>query len=240
MNIIHLLSREMIEKNLTAFVEGDEVKMVLGNLKSLRSEMITNEIAVTVFRFDYKKERYFVSVCLLTDEDRKKKEAEYALVRLCFMRERNLDDYLDCYANSVKITAGMTELRNFLGVEYQSDGRAWLDAFCEYFGQFIPLKIPATNAIEQQVVIRTLCLHEKRDPNRTFRSYMFRNGKENGIQKHRTEYNGQLALFRFPQLYPRFKDDKTISFAFTADPNLEKSEAEILANFEANERKKKG
>lgn len=212
--------------------------MVFDNLKLLKNEMLINEIAVTVFRFQYKKLDYFVSVCLLTDEDRKRKEAEYALVRLCFMREKNLDDYLDCYANSVKITAGMTELRKFLGVEYQLNGRAWLETFCEYLGQFIPTKIQLANAFEQQVIVRTICIHENRDPNRTFRSYMFRNGKENGVQKHRTAYNGQLAAFRFPQLYPRFKNDKAISFAFTAKPNLEKTEDEVLANFELNERKR--
>ena len=155
------------------------------------------------------------------------------------MRENNLDEYLDCYANSIKITAGMTELRKFLGVEYQLDGRAWLDTFCEYFGQFIPRTVPEVNITERQVIIRTICIHENRDPNRTFRNYMFRNGKENGVQKHRTEYNGQLASFRFPQLYLRFKADKTISFAFTADPSLEKNEADVLAKFELNERKKK-
>lgn len=214
-----------------------ETTMVFDNLKPLRKEMFAKEIAVTVFRFQYKQSHYFVSICLLTDEDRKKKEAEYALVRLCFMRENNLCDYLDCYANSVKITAGMTELRNFLGVEYQPDGREWLEAFCEHFGQFIPTTIPVVNATEKQVIVRTVCIHENRDPNRTFRSYMFRNGKENGVQKHRTAYNGQLASFRFPQLYLQFKEDKNISFAFTANPDLEKTEAEILANFELNERK---
>lgn len=215
--------------------------MLFDNLKQLRKEMVANEVAVTVFRFEYKQTGYFVSVCLLTDEDYRKREAEYALVRFCFMREDNLDNYLDCYANSIKITAGMTELRHFLGVEYQQDGRAWMDTFYQYFGQFIPSKIPKANAVEEQVIVRTVCIHENRDPNRTFRSYMFRNGKSNGKQKHRTEYNGQLASFRFPKIYAKkeFKDDKTISFAFTADPILEKSEEEVLKNFELNERKTK-
>lgn len=60
--------------------------------------------------------------------------------------------------------------------------------------------------------------------------------KKNIMQKHRTEYNGQLASARFLTLYPRFKQDRTISFAFTDDPVLEKSEDEILRNFERNER----
>ena len=67
---------------------------------------------------------------------------------------------------------------------------------------------------------------------------MFYNGKENGKQKHRTEYNGQLASIRFPKLYPKFKNDKTISFAFTENEKDDKSEEEILENFERNERRR--
>lgn len=57
--------------------------------------------------------------------------------------------------------------------------------------------------------------------------------------KTRTLQGMQDKLFRFPKIYAKkeFKDDKTISFAFTADPNLEKSEEEVLKNFELNERK---
>lgn len=212
--------------------------MSLENLKVLRNDMIDNEKAVIVFRFIYKQIAYIIAVCLLTEEDRKKKEAEYALVRLCFMKADNINDFLDCYANSVKITAGMTELRNFLGVEYQENGVAWINGFLEFLGKNIPTVVPTPNEFEQKAIISTVCRHENRDPNRIYRNYMFRNGKENGKQKHRTEYNGQLASMRFPMLYPRFRNDKTISFAFTDNIETEKSEEEILLNFEQNERRK--
>lgn len=200
--------------------------------------MIANEKAVIVFRFAYKQIVYFVAVCLLTEEDRKEKKAKYALARLCFMKSNNINDFLDCYANSVKITAGLTELRNFLGVEYQEDGIAWINGFLDYFGKNIPVVVPISGAAEREAIISTICRHENRNPNRIYRNYIFRNGKENGKQKHRTEYNGQLASIRFPALYPRFMDDKTISFAFTDEAEAEKSEEEILRNFERNERRR--
>ena len=53
--------------------------MVFENLKPLRNEMLTNEIAVTVFRFEYKQLHYFISVCLLTEEDRKKKTSRICI-----------------------------------------------------------------------------------------------------------------------------------------------------------------
>lgn len=212
--------------------------MPLSNLRTLRDDMCENEKAVVVFRFHYKELEYFVAVCLLTDEDSKKQEAKYALVRLCFIRGDDLNQYLDCYANSKGFSAGMTELRHFLGVAYQPDGIGWIQGFTQFFGKIMPIHIPNMNNHEQHIALHTICRHEGRDPNRIYRSYIFRNGKQNGQQKHRTEYNGQLASARFFSLYPKFKQDRTISFAFTDDPVLEKSEDEILRNFERNERNK--
>lgn len=212
--------------------------MPLSNLKSLRDNMRENEKAVIVFRFQYKDLEYFVAVCLLTDEDHKREEARYALVRLCFIRGDDLKKYLDCYANSKEISAGMTELRHFLGVEYQKDGIGWIQGFIQYLGTCIPKCIPNMNNQEKNVAVQTICRHEGRNPNRIYPSHIFRNGKQNGKQKHRTEYNGQLASEKFPELYPRFKQDRTISFAFTDDPALEKKENEILQNFEKNDQKK--
>lgn len=212
-----------------------ENNMPLKNLRLLRENMCENEKAVVVFRFSYKKREYFVAVCLLTDEDCKKQETKYALVRLCFIRGNDLSQYLDCYANSQRFLVDMTDLRNFLGVEYQPDGIEWIKGFTQFFGQNIPDHIPNMNNAEQNVALRTICRHEGRDPNRIYRSHIFRNGKQNGRQKYRTEYNGQLASVRFALLYPRFKQDRTISFAFTDDPALEKEENEILRNFERNE-----
>ncbi len=212
--------------------------MPLSNLKELKNDMRANEKAVIVFRFNYKEIEYFVAVCLITEEEKKKREAEYALVRLCFMNADNVNSYLDCYANSNGITAGMTELRNFLGVRYQEDGIAWINGFLSYFGQYIPLRIPVEQDIEEnKAVLHTICRHENRNPNRIYRKYIFRNGKIDGKQKHRTEYNAQLAAIRFPNLYEKFKRDKTISFAFTEDVSDEKSEEEALSNFEKNENK---
>lgn len=213
--------------------------MPLEKLKTLKIDMIANEKAVIVFRFIYKQKVYIVAVCLLTEEDRKKKEAEFALVRLCFMKADDINDFLDCYANSIKITAGLTELRHFLGVEYQKDGNAWMNGFLKYLGDNIPIDIPTPDESDQEAIISTICRHENRNPNRIYRKYISRNGKENGRQKHRTEYNAQLASIRFPKLYPKFRDDKTISFAFSENVEDEKSEEEILLNFEQNERRKK-
>jgi hypothetical protein len=59
-----------------------------------------------------------------------------------------------------------------------------------------------------------------------------RHSKNNkGKTKCRTEYNSQLAAFRFPYLYELYKNDIHVSFAFTDNPNQEVDETVALNNF---------
>ncbi len=211
--------------------------MPLSNLRALRDDMRKVEKAVVVFRLTYKSRNYFVAVCLLTEEEQSKASNKYALVRLRFMRVSNLDDYLDCYANSRKLMDHYGKIRQYFGVEPQADINCWIDSFFDYLGKRIPTNVPVKQDKEEHnAVIITICHHENRDPNRIYRSHIFRNGKINGKQKYRTEYNAQLAMVRFPKLYKVFKDDKMVSFAFTDDINKEKTEEEILENFRKNDK----
>ena len=210
-------------------------KLSLVGLRPLRELMRKEEKAVTVFRFAFNHKMFFVVVSLLTEKDLKKQNADIALLNLCFMKKDNLEDYLECFANSSHLLVKARELRDFLGLPYNPNGMDWRDHFYIALSKSIPSHIPELSAEEERIVYRRLCIHEKRDPNRTYRSYIFRNGIENGKQKHRTEFNGQLASYKFRALYPRFADDREISFAFTSNPDEEKTEEQILENFEKNE-----
>lgn len=204
-------------------------------LKTLRNLMREREIAVTVFRFGFNHKSFFVVISLLSEKDEKKENAEIALLNLCLMRRDNLDIFLDCFVNSSRLIVKDSVLRDFLGIPYNPNGTDWKDAFKTALSKAIPPGIPDMCNEEKQIAYRALCVHEKRDPNRTYRSHIFRNGTENGRQKHRTEFNGQLASYKFRSLYPRFANDREISFAFTSNPDQEKSEEQILENFERNE-----
>ena len=109
--------------------------------------MIKKEKGVIIFSFNYKNINYYIAVCLLTEEDKRKKEAKYALVKLSFIHQNEIDNYLDCYANSREIKVEMTKLRKFLGVKYQKDGIGWLNGFYNYLGKKIPTKIPEQNRL---------------------------------------------------------------------------------------------
>lgn len=210
----------------------------LSNLKLLRQDMISKQIAVTLLMYQYNNIQCYIAVCLLTEEDKIKAQKYYPLVRLRFIDCNNLNRYVDCYANSNRLSSGITELRNFFNIQYQSDIQSWIISFYEHLGRHIPVQCPLPREEHTEIILNTICEHERRDPNRTYRHHMFRNGKRNGKQLHRTEYNSQLASFKFPKIFPSFKNDTTISFAFT---NLEENEVDeetILYNFYENERHK--
>ena len=149
------------------------------------------------------------------------------------MKINNLSDFIDCYANTNGFQTSVSEIRRFFNIPYDTQGfRSWLDQFYSDFDQKFPVTISAIDDELQQINIRTVCEHEKRDPNRIYRHHLMRHlPDKTGKIKHRTEYNSQLAKWRFPKLWEIYKSDNTVSFAFTDDKNAEMTEEQIYANF---------
>ncbi len=207
--------------------------MKLLKLRLFRDTMRENQIAVYSYRYKYNNVSCFVAVCLLNDEDKTIKKTEYSLVRLRFMKTNNLSDFIDCYANTNGFQTSVSEIRRFFNIPYDTQGfRSWLDQFYSDFDQKFPVTISAIDDELQQINIRTVCEHEKRDPNRIYRHHLMRHlPDKTGKIKHRTEYNSQLAKWRFPKLWEIYKSDNTVSFAFTDDRNAEMTEEQIYANF---------
>lgn len=207
--------------------------MRLTKLKQLRDMMKEEQIAVYSYRYRYNGVNCFVAVCLLVDEDKKLKKAEYALVRLRFMKTNNLEDFIDCYAHSQGLLTGAGEIRRFFNIPYNENGYTeWLERFYSDFDAHFPSNIEQADNELEKVNITTVCAHEGRDPNRTYRHHLLRHkqdDKNNG--RHRTEYNSQLAQKRFPNLWEIYRTDTTVSFAFTDNPDEELSEEEIYNNF---------
>ncbi len=210
-------------------------------LKGLRDDMRDKEKAVVISDIRYKKINYYVATCLLTEKDKQIIEQEqlieskYVLVKLIFIVTDDLKTQIACYANSSGIVKHRrtiySDLRKFFKIESNENFWGWERTFSEYLGTVLPRTVPEMKEKEKHVLIHAICKNAGYNPNKIYRNYIFRNGKINGKQKHRTEYNGQLASLQFPNLYPLFASDKTVSFAFTEDKEKEKSESEILENF---------
>ena len=208
----------------------------LVNLKNLRLDMQSKEKAVCIFEFTFNNIDSFVAVCLLTDDDRKLKIADMALVRLRFMRKNDLSVNVDCYANSVKITAGLTELRKFFNVQYQKDGIGWLNGFLKYLGEHIPTSVPLIQ--NDNVIIETICAHERINALRLYPWRLARLGERNGKQVYRTAYTAQLASYKCPMLYETYKTDKQVTFCFSDDKSKCRTEEQILASFVVTENRR--
>lgn len=207
--------------------------MSLNKIRPFRDLMRNRQTAVYSYRYAYNGINCFVAICLLVDDDKKLKKAQYALVRIRFMKVDNLDDFIDCYANTQGLLTGVGEIRRFFHIPYNTEGfSSWLDTFYDDFNENYPSSIEVPDNELHDINIRTVCEHEGRNPNRIYRHHLLRHlPNEYGETKHRTEYNSQLAKWRFPKLWDIYSTDKTVSFAFTDNPDEELSEPQIYDNF---------
>lgn len=207
--------------------------MAFTDLKQLRKNMVNKEIAVFSTTYSYNHVNCYIAYCLLTSEDRKLEKYKYALLRMRFIKQDNFDEYIDCPANSNGISVKYGELRKFFNIEYDVNGFGeWYEALIKNIGNTINQCIPVQTDELFKVSIDTVCKHEKRNPNRIYRSHLLRHSvDDNGNGKCRSEYNAQLAALKFPKLYNIYRVDKHVSFAFTDKAEEEVSEQEAYENF---------
>ena len=132
-----------------------------------------------------------------------------------------------------RISVKYGELRRFFNIEYCINGaNEWYYNLMENIGNVINPNIPNQTENLKNVSIDTICRHENRISNRTYRSHLLRHSVDaSGNEKYRTEYNAQLASFKFPHLYKIYHMDKHVSFAFTDKPEEEVSEQEAYEKF---------
>lgn len=213
-------------------------EIVFPKIKDFRKKMFEEQIAVYSYRYRYNCVRCFVAVCLLTDEDKKCDDAEYALIKLRFMREEDINDFVACYANSVGLLGHLGKIRRFFNIPFAENGmRAWLINFCRDFNEKFPTNIARQDDRLTQISVRIVCEQEGLDPEHTYRRGLIRHNLpgKNGKVPQRRECNSQLAQQKYPKLWSVFRNDKTVSFSFTDDPEAEQSEEEVYRRFVENE-----
>ena len=212
---------------------------IFQNIVLLRNDMRSREIAVTVFQFSYNDYSYYVVVGLLTESEREQQDTKYALVHLRFVDRNDVSRAIDVYANRREFLqpSKRYELRKFLHIQYQDGFHEWLESFYQCFAKHVPTKVLTDlDSFERDLVEHSLVSFSGIKANRIYPISMKRNGKKaDGAPKQRTEYNGQLASIRCPNLYQMFSDYKEISFCFSSDASKEKTESEILENFRKSE-----
>lgn len=115
---------------------------MLKNLKLLKDEMKNKGWTICSFIFSYKNTRYIVLVKRFVGNEIR--NDKYALVKLQFMKESDLNDSLEIEANSNKLIADAQMLREYFGINYSNNIGDILKQFTLQFGNSIPTEVKDT------------------------------------------------------------------------------------------------
>lgn len=204
---------------------------VLINLKHLKKDMEKLDWTICSFIFEYKQVKYIVLVKRFVGSD--KRIDQYALVKLHFMKEDDLSYELICEANSLKLLLSAKEIREYFGIAYRHNLGDILKQFTESLAACIPSKVTnleCVSEIEKIAMVNSLNKSDCEDPSKIYCKNVMRNCDG----KKRSEFNADKTKILRKQLFDYFKDDKTISFCYSNDPCMEKSDEEILKKFAEN------
>ena len=222
-----MLKLEKIEKI------GERVKSggidMLEKLKSLKEDMKNNGWTICSFIFKYKNINYIVLVKRFVGSV--KRINEYALVKLEFMKENDLTDSLEVEANSSKLIIDAKTLREYFGIEYSKNLGDIINQFSNQLGDSIPININTNisniSNIEKKAMVRSLSISDSEDPEKIYCTMVRRNPEG----KKRSEFNSDKTKLLRKDLFKHFKDDESISFCYSKDPEKENNDPTILKNF---------
>ena len=199
---------------------------MLEKLKSLKEDMKNNGWTICSFIFKYKNKNYIVLVKRFIESV--KRMSEYALVNLEFMKENDLTDLLEVEANSSKLIIDVKTLREYFGIEYSNNLGDIINQFSNQLGDSIPTNIKMNiSDIEKQAMVRSLSISDSEDPEKIYCTMVRRNPEG----QKRSEFNSDKTKLLRNELFKYFKDDESISFCYSKEPEKENDDATILKNF---------
>lgn len=200
--------------------------MLLENLRQLKEDMRNKGWTICSFLFKYKKIEYIVLVKRFVGTE--KRIDKYALVKLHFMKANNLSDELQVEANVKKLIVDPKKLREYFGIEYRENLGNILQQFTENLGRVIPTKMSENSSkMEKRAMVRSLSKSDSEDPNKIYCNKVRRN-RDGG---QRSEFNSDKTRLLRPMLFREFCNDKSISFCYYADKEMENDDATIIRNF---------
>lgn len=202
----------------------------LANLKLLREDMRSKGWIVDVFNFTYKKQDYFVIVELYQEGEHK---PEYTLCKLKFIQKDDQDHQLLVPANVNGLKINARELREYFRIDYKKNVGDLLSQFYQYLGRFIPSECLSNKSDEEvKILVDSLSRSDSEDPLKQHCYKLKRNPKRlDGTPGQRSQFNDNKTRLLRPELYRIVCKDKSISFCYTSDATLERTDAEILEAF---------
>lgn len=119
-------------------------------------------------------------------------------------------------------------MREYFGIEYRENLGNILQQFTENLGRVIPTKMSENSSkMEKSAMVRSLSKSDSEDPNKIYCNKVRRN-RDGG---QRSEFNSDKTRLLRPMLFREFCNDKSISFCYYADKEMENDDATIIRNF---------
>ena len=144
------------------------------------------------------------------------------------MKETDLTDLLEVEANSNRLLIDAKKLREYFGIEYSNNLGDIINQFSNQLGDSIPTNIKMNiSDIEKQAMVRSLSISDSEDPEKIYCTMVRRNPEG----KKRSEFNSDKTKLLRCKLFKYFKDDESISFCYSKEPERENDDATILKNF---------
>lgn len=209
----------------------------LENLHTLKADMEKKCWMIDCFKFRYKRINYIVLVILFSPGEPRDK---YALVQLDFLNSANFKHHLLVSANAGGIMLSAEELRRFFGIRYSENLGDILQQFTELLGFHVPEKVSASKSkIERQAIAHKITQTGCEEPDKIYCYTVKRNpviidpNTGETRQSKRTPENDRKTRILRRTLYERLGKDDSISFCYSDDPAMSRTDEEIISNWTA-------
>lgn len=211
------------------------MKRPLENLHALKADMEKKGWVIESFKFRYKKTDYIVLVILFAPNEPKE---QYALVKLDFLNAKNFNNHLSVSANTRGLMISAKELRLFFGIRYAENLGDILQQFTELLGYHIPEAVShLKSGIEKKAISHKLGQAGCEEPNKIYCYTVKRNpvvtDPKTGKMKQtkRTNENDSKTRMLRRTLYDRLGKDESISFCYSDDPSMSRTDEEIISSW---------
>lgn len=199
-----------------------------GKMRELIQDMQAKDWIIDSFLFIYNKKACVVTIQLYQDDDMKPNN--FARAKVTFRKQDDMSQTLKAYANYSKISFfNAIDFYNFFDIKRSGSNipaQQVFNDFSSYFMKCVPTHktIRKDNVLEEQAILAEL------DKKQAKGRYCY-SIKRNTEGEYRRLVNSNKAEMLRYELYQEYKDDPSLSFCFSEDPNKEKTDDEIRFNF---------
>ena len=208
-------------------------KAIFEKLKYLKKDMESKGWWIDSFLFSYNEQDFIV---LVNRYEINEKKPDYALLKIEFLKRKNLDDNLEVHANSIKLMIDAKTLRKYFNIQYTENLGDILGQFNIFFAMFIPIEVIVNKStIEKSTMVRSLSKSDSENPNKIYCFKVKRNPyRIDGTLGQRSPYNDNKTRILRPSLYQKLSRDTNLSFCFSEKLCDENSDETIIYNWTKN------